>query len=86
MMATERERDAYLGRGGATSSPRVHSLCQKRLGHATSKSESSLTAKELTVPVHCRQLRSVHAGGDEEGWLVRPWLMLVHGTVCVILQ
>lgn len=38
-MATEKEREAFVGRSGATSSPRVHSLCQKRLHHAINKSE-----------------------------------------------
>jgi hypothetical protein len=37
-MATEKEKEAFVGRSGSTSSPRVHSLCQKRLNHATSKS------------------------------------------------
>ena len=38
-MATEKEKEAFVGRSGATSSPRVHSLCQKRLHHAINKSE-----------------------------------------------
>ena len=39
-MATERAKEAFVGRSGATSSPRVHGLCQKRLQNATSKSRS----------------------------------------------
>lgn len=37
-MSAEKERETYVGRSGATSSPRVHSLCHKRLSHAISKS------------------------------------------------
>lgn len=38
-MATEKEKEAFVGRSGVTSSPRIHNLCQKRARHATSKSE-----------------------------------------------
>ena len=39
-MATEKEKEAFIGRSGARSTnPKVHNLCQKRLDTATSKSK-----------------------------------------------
>lgn len=79
-MASEKEREAFTGRGGVTSSPKVHRLCQKRLEHATNKSEGGSSGgagrhdalyhvQLLSYFVH-RQLCSLHAGCHEEGRMV----------------
>lgn len=72
-MAEEREKNAYVGRSGATSSPRVHSLCQKRLSHATNKSErthTSCMSQSHFFTTMCRQLCSLHARRHDESRLV----------------
>ena len=53
-MTTEKEKEAFVGRSGATAtSPRAHSLCQKRLDQATNKSEREQTLKSSTEMFSC---------------------------------
>lgn len=70
-MDDEKAKEAYPGRLGKTSRPRVHQRCLKRLEHAVNNSEFVLyTAGIQVVPTTSRYICEVHVGGNEEIWLV----------------
>ena len=53
MAMAEKERAAYPGRSGQTSSKVVHQRCQRRLEHAVNKSEELYCSVQFAVDVDC---------------------------------